>query len=239
LTSTSPAARLTARENEVIRVLKDVRLLAGKFTVVGGYAVNALASAHRFSVDCDFIISRKDLGEFSSFLMDEGYKRKRSEQSNSLTGLDAKRYYKSIGEGKVWMDLFVDGILCRQTKGLWEYELIKENTLEAIVPGIADSTRSFVPKRELLMAMKIHSGRGTDLRDAVMLSRGADWRLVSTFMNVGEREKMLKQLNLAIETMTKSKFFSGLKSEFSIKTNEQRLTNQTMAGLQSVKNYLS
>jgi len=51
-------ADLTAREAEIIRLLKILSSQAGKFVVVGGYAVNALAS-HRFSVDCDLVIAEK------------------------------------------------------------------------------------------------------------------------------------------------------------------------------------
>ncbi|MBI2185236.1 MAG: hypothetical protein HYU39_09810 [Thaumarchaeota archaeon] len=55
----SHAAHLTAREAEIIRILKAPGPHAGKFVVVGGYAVNALTS-HRFSVDCDIVVSEKD-----------------------------------------------------------------------------------------------------------------------------------------------------------------------------------
>ncbi|MGQ9719546.1 MAG: hypothetical protein ACUVWK_06910 [Nitrososphaerales archaeon] len=41
---------LTAREAEIIRVLNILSSQTGRFIVVGGYAVNALAS-YSFSVD--------------------------------------------------------------------------------------------------------------------------------------------------------------------------------------------
>lgn len=52
-------ANLTAREAEIIRVTKIFHPHTDKFIVIGGYAVNALA-LHRFSVDCDLVIAKKD-----------------------------------------------------------------------------------------------------------------------------------------------------------------------------------
>ncbi len=76
----SHAADLTAREAEIICILRALGPHVGKFVVVGGYAVNALTS-HRFSVDCDMVVAEKDVKLFDDLLKKEGY----TKQSDSLT----------------------------------------------------------------------------------------------------------------------------------------------------------
>ncbi|NWG09388.1 MAG: hypothetical protein HXX80_03610, partial [Nitrososphaerales archaeon] len=149
-------ADLTAREAEIIRVLKILSSQTGKFIVVGGYAVNALAS-HRFSVDCDFVISEKDLSLFENILRQEGYKRRKTrKQFERVYGGKTREYIKLIEGRRVSVDLFVNDMVCRQTSGAWSYELIRQNSLESNIIGLTDSAVSLVPKRELLVAMKIH-----------------------------------------------------------------------------------
>ena len=51
---TSPTTDLTAREAEIIRILRELGQLRDRFVVIGGYAVSA-HGPHRFSVDCDLV----------------------------------------------------------------------------------------------------------------------------------------------------------------------------------------
>jgi len=82
----SQAADLTARETEVIRILRALHSHSDRFVVIGGYAVSALSS-HRFSVDCDVVISGKDLESIEQVLSDEGYRKaKASSVGNGIHG---------------------------------------------------------------------------------------------------------------------------------------------------------
>src|SRR3989304_8387876 len=94
-------ADLTAREAEIIRVLKILSPHADRFVVIGGYAVNALAQ-HRFSVDCDIVIAEKDLGLFERILTGDGYGRdKPKRQFAGLYGAQVTEYTKLIGDRRV------------------------------------------------------------------------------------------------------------------------------------------
>ncbi len=229
---------LTARETEIIRVLKLLCSQAGKFIVVGGYAVNALTS-HRFSVDCDLVIAEKDLMLLDSILRREGYRKTRRKEFQGIYGGKVQEYVKLIGGRRVSADLFVNGMVCRQTGGAWSYELIKQNSFESIVIGLTDSTASLVPKRELLIAMKMHSGRDADLRDIIMLSEGADWEAVAKFAACGVKEKVIKQIESAIETLSKKEFPSALRAEFGLRSDATPLIKRAKEGLNIVKNLLS
>ncbi|MBI4257325.1 MAG: hypothetical protein HY619_00060 [Thaumarchaeota archaeon] len=235
----SHAADLTAREAEIIRILKALDLHMEKFVIVGGYAVNALTS-HRFSVDCDIVVSEKDAKLFDGLLEKEGYTKQRpARQLKGIYGAKTQQYSKPVGDRKVSVDLLVNSLLCRQTGGEWSHELIRKNSSEANVVGLTDSADAFVPKRELLMAMKIHSGRDADLRDVIMLSEGADWHKVAGFARCGEQTKVLKQITSAIETMSKTEFSSALRAQFGLRTDETPLIRRTIEGLNVIKDLLS
>ena len=226
---------LNAREAEIIRTLKVLGSQAGKFIVVGGYAVNALDS-HRFSVDCDLVVAQKDLRLFDRILKLEGYRRRRTrKQLQRIHRGKTVEYIKLIGGRRVSVDLFVNSMVCRQTGGAWSYELIRQNSIESNVTGLTDSALSLVPRRELLMAMKIHSGRPADLRDLTMLSEGAEWKAVARFAARGVKEKVIKQVASAIGTIGNSEFPSALRAEFGLRLDATALIKKAVQGLNTVK----
>jgi len=210
---------LTARESEIIRVLKILGSRVGRFVVVGGYAVNAHAS-HRFSVDSDLVIAKNDLASLENILREEGYKRRRTRQHlEEVYGGRTREYVKLIGGRRVSVDLFVDCLICRRTGGVWSYELMRQNSLELNVIGLTDSAVLLVPRRELLIAVKAHSGRRVDLRDVIMLSEGADWEAVPEFTACGAREKVIGQVEFALETIGKNEFSSALRAQFGLRSD--------------------
>ncbi len=230
---------LTAREAEVIRVLNALSPHLIKFVVVGGYAVNALAS-HRFSVDCDLVIDEKDLPFFGKTLKGEGYaRRKRTRLFKGIYGARVGEYIKLVGGRRVSVDLFINSMICRQTGGRWSYRLIRKNSFESNVIGLTDASISSVPRRELLMAMKMHSARDADLRDVIMLSEGADWNEVARFMRCGDKAKVIKQLTRAIETIGGTGFASALRAQFGLRSDATSLIRRAAEGLNKVKKLLS
>lgn len=62
------------------------------------------------------------------------------------------------------------------------------------VVGVSGSVTSSVVSRELLIAMKLHSGRDADLRDATKLMDSVDWLTVEKFSNRGNSHKVIEQL---------------------------------------------
>lgn len=229
---------LTAREAEVIRVLKALGLKAEGFIVIGGYAVNALTS-HRFSVDCDLVIGRDDVPLLEKVLVGEGYRKEDARATRGLRSGTTLEYAKPVGGRPVSVDLYVDSVVCRQTGGSWTYDLVRENSIEANVAGITDFTVSRVARRELLMAMKLHSGRDADLRDLVMLSEDADWDMVTRFANCGSMENLKGQLESAIEKVSSEEFSPALRAEFSLRADVRPLIERASEGLRRLTASLS
>ena len=230
----SQAADLIAREAEVIRILKVLSSKSSNFVVIGGYAIGALTS-HRFSVDCDIVIDSKGMKEISGVLEKEGYKVLSRVKKQPIYGVKMKKYVKAAGAGKVSVDIFPKEVSCRQTDGTWSVELIVENSTRSRVVGLTDSAEALVPKKELLMAMKLHAGRDTDLRDVTMLSERADWKAVKNFASYGDLNKVKKQIESAIVTISRSDFVSSLKAEFILRYDVTPVINRTVEGLKKVR----
>ncbi len=229
---------LTAREAEVIRIISVLRSHSNKFVVIGGYAVSALGS-HRFSVDCDVVVSEKELNSFERILAKEGYKKeKASGWLKEIHGAKTVRYVKVIVGRRVSVELYVNGVLCRDTGGEWSHELLLQNSVEANVVGVTDSTLSVVPKRELLIAMKLHPARDTDLRDIVMLGEEADWTEVANFASTGMRNKIIRQLDSAIRRIESGEFPSALRAEFGMRTDVTPVIRGAAEHLMTVKKLL-
>ncbi len=222
---------LTAREAEVIRILKA---LGGSFVVIGGYAINALTS-HRFSVDCDIVTDSKGMKEVGKILSKEGYTVLSRVRKQSIYGVRMKKYIKRVDSRKVSVEVFPKVVSCRQTDGTWDFELVVANSSKLRVVGLTASTEALVPKKELLIAMKIHAGRDTDLRDVVMLSEGVDWSMIKEFTSCGDTAKVKRQLESAISTISKSEFASALKAEFGIRYDVSPIIKRTLDGLKKVK----
>lgn len=166
-------------ESKELEIIRTASLLPKKnFVVIGGYAASAL-SIQRFSMDCDIVISDAHLKEFRDRLRAEGYRKHKSASGFDETyRSEVEIYVKDVRGTRVSIDLFVNGVTSSKTKGSWSFEYIMKNSTEAIVSGARNSASVTVPAKELLMAMKIHSGRDVDMCDIVMLSEGVDWGAV-------------------------------------------------------------
>jgi hypothetical protein len=233
----SQAADLLAREAEVIRILKVLSSESDSFVVIGGYAINALTS-HRFSVDCDLVTDSKGLKKIDDILENEAYEALVGVQKHEVYGIRMKKYVKRIGGKPVSVEIFPREVSCRQTNGKWSYTLIQKNSSRSRVIGMTDSTQALVPRRELLLAMKVHAGRDTDLRDVTMLSERVDWQNVADFSSTGNMKKVVQQVESAIATITTKEFANSLKAEFALRIDVGPLVSRTIQGLRQVKKLL-
>lgn len=205
-----------------------------EFILIGGYAVSALSS-HRFSVDCDVVIAKKTSKQFRSLLKTEGYIRRRSAKVGKEYRGSIEMYVKTISAGKISVDLFLSSITARETGASWSYEHIRRNSVEAVVTGIRNSANVAVPTKELLIAMKIHSGRDADIRDIVMLCENADWNSVAKHAARGDIKILLDQLTKILGKIESDKFLSSLRATFELRQNIKPLVSSCRRGLSNLK----
>lgn len=229
----SQSGYITARETEIIRILRVLSEATDGFVVLGGYAVNALGQ-HRFSDDCDLATDRDNVPVIDATLLREGYTLARSEVRPPI-GVTIREYHKSVGGEQASLELFVDTVVNTTTRGIWSYGFIRENSVEAIVKGATDSTPARVARRNLLVAMKLHAGRDRDSGDVVLLSEGVDWKTVAKCAACGSKEQLIAQIDYAIGEITSARFPSELKSTFSMRSDPSLLVKQANVGLRTLR----
>ncbi len=229
----SQSGYVTARETEIIRILRVLTEASEGFVVIGGYAVNAHGQ-HRFSVDCELATNRDNVPVIDATLLREGYELRRSEVRPPI-GVTIREYAKSVGGETASIELSVDTVVNTTTRGIWTYKFIRENSVEAIVTGATDSTPSRVAQRNLLVAMKLHAGETQDFEDVVMLSERVDWKTVAKCAACGSKEQLLEDIEAAIQEISSPKFASELKSIFAMRSDPTLLTKRANLGLQSLR----
>lgn len=218
----------TARENEILRTLETIYPKGNKFTLIGGYAVDAYSPLPRYSVDCDMVVPKTELEALGGVLKELGYADNGAQWRDELTGLETRKFVKAVGAESVSVDMLIDGVRCRQTEAVWKEQEVRGSSKDLRVVGVNRAVLSKVASKELLIAMKLHSGRGTDLRDVVMISESADWDLVAKWTGRGVNDKVVAQLHRAVDEMTKPDFEGQLKAGFSSKKSEKRRIDATL-----------
>lgn len=229
----SQSTNLTVRETEIIRILRILTEEADGFVLIGGYAVNAYGQ-HRFSVDCDLATNRDNTPAIDNTLLREGYEVWKGGSRPPL-GVAIREYRKLLAGLPVSVDLFVNTVVSRATRGTWTYKFVRENSVEAIVVGATDSTPSRVAERNLLVAMKLHSGRTQDLADIVALSERVDWKTVARYAACGSKEQLLEQIESAIRDVSSARFVSDLRSSFAMRSDPMLLIKRANLGLQTLR----
>jgi hypothetical protein len=161
--SNNSRAGLLEREREIIRMLNLFLNEELDFVVVGGYAISTYKK--RFSIDLDLVVKEDDLKKFEKILEKEGYVLHYEKSIALLYGENFKRYTKKMSALPVDIDLLINGLVSRTTNATWSLEYIKKHSAKRKL----DNMGFLTPERELLIAMKSHSGRLSDIRDIIAL----------------------------------------------------------------------
>lgn len=196
------------RENKLFAILTTFIDHGLDFIVIGGYAVSAYR--HRFSVDADLVISGEQFDEFSALLREEGYERIED------VDLDAGRFvaFQLSDDLPVTVDLMVEAVQSRETDAAWRYIELAGNAKPVEIEGSERSVAVRIPERELLIAMKLHSGRLTDARDVVALADDVDFDRVEEYMDRGDQEQLQGVLDRVRDTIGSEDFRDAYKGVF-------------------------
>lgn len=201
---------LPEREDELLTTLQTITDAELPYVLVGGWAVTAFNQ--RFSTDVDLVIPESALAEYDSFLADHDYERANEYETSALYEGRFIQYTKDVGN-PVSIELMVNALRCRQTDAEWSYRYLDQQSQPATV-GQTLTVETRIPEQELLVAIKLHSGRLTDVRDVVAAATDADFDRVETHLHRGDPAALNSQLEHMVEQLTDESFADAFKGEF-------------------------
>mgnify|MGYP001600129227 CR=1 FL=1 len=198
---------LIKKENEIFDILQKFINANLDFIVVGGYAVSAFK--HRFSIDADIVIKSQNLEDFERILEKQDFKKTISKDLETIYPSRFIRYEKYHAS----VDILVDALASRSTNASFSYKLLFDNSIKKKIIGIEKEISTKIPIKELLIVMKIHSGRLADFRDIAAMAKDTDLNLVKKFLFIGDLKKVnenLKKLNKAVNDKNFIDSFKGV-----------------------------
>jgi hypothetical protein len=211
---------LLEREKEIIRLLHVLSEEQSDFIVVGGYAIATYKK--RFSVDIDLVIKEEDLQKFEKICQKEGYVAAYGKDVHRLYGEKFKRYVKTIKGFKVSIDFLINGLVSRSTDATWSFDYIKAHACKGSVEGVEFA----IPERELLIAMKLHSGRLGDIRDIVAIMP-CEKNALKKHLIKGNLAKLRSNIERQEKVLHMPQFDDSFKGVFGIQAYNQRAVEET------------
>lgn len=198
---------LLEREQEIMRILNlflDKKL---EFIVVGGYAISTYKK--RFSIDLDLVINEDALKIFKDVLEKQGYFLHYEKEIALLYGENFKRFRKNMKNLPVDVDLLINGLVSRTTNATWSLDYIKRYSVKRKL----SNSEFLIPEKELLIAMKFHSGRLSDIRDVVALMPCNPEKL-KKHLQKGNMNKLKDSIKKQFDFLNKPQFDDSFKGIF-------------------------
>jgi len=198
---------LLEREQEVMRILSLFLDKGLDFIVVGGYAISTYKK--RFSIDLDVVVKEEELKEFEKLLEKEVYFLHYEKEIALMYGENFKRFMKKMNNLPVDIDLLINGLVSRTTDATWGLDYIKRHSVKRKL----NNSEFLTPEKELLIAMKFHSGRLSDTRDIVALMPCDKEKLKQHLLN-GDIKKLKQSMKKQSSFLNKPQFDDGFKGIF-------------------------
>jgi len=200
--------KLIKKENEIFDILQRFIGKDLNFIIIGGYAVSAFK--HRFSVDADIVVKSEDLPKFEDILRKTGFKKTITKELENIYSSKFIRYEKDQAS----VDILIDALASRATDASFSFNIIFDNSIKKKIIGIEKEIFAKIPVKELLIAMKIHSGRLTDFRDIAALAKDSDLSLIKKFLFIGNLKAINKNLHKLNQAVNNKNFVDSFKGVF-------------------------
>ena len=205
-------SNFSKREKECFDFLKQIPKQK-KYAIIGGYAVTSFGFP-RFSVDLDITIPENELTFFKQLLSENNFILKIKKDDIAYSGR-FERYEK----GLVSIDLLINGVQSRQTNYIYPFEYIYKNSEIRETNGWdpINKSKARIVKKELLIALKIHSMRMADKRDIIMLCyEKPDIHKILNHLENSPKELIKKHIIELQTVFLDNKFKDSLKGVYSV-----------------------
>lgn len=201
------------RENEILGIIEVVIKSGLNYVLVGGYAISAYM--HRFSVDADICVDKKDLDSFRKLLNSKHFAMTKRRDLEDVYKGEFECYVKKT-KLPVTVDLMIGSIASRQTNASMSFQSLFDHSATKSITGIEKSIEARIPAKEVLIALKIHAARMTDARDIVALCKDIDYELVEKFVERGNSKEVQNNIKKLIAHLKSDNFKDSFKGVFSI-----------------------
>lgn len=199
------------RENIIFETLQRIIDARLEFIVIGGYGISAYK--HRFSVDADLVIKEKDLPAFEDILKKNKFVKKILKELDHVYAPVFVRYERDE-RLPVSIDLLVNGVAVRQTGALFSFDIINQHASHKKIIGMEKEVIAKVPSKELLIALKLHSGRLTDFRDIVAICHNIDFDVLKQLIHRGKKNVIKNHIKQLLTLIEKQEFIDSFKGVF-------------------------
>ena len=188
------------RSDALIELLDELTESGHQYVPVGGYAVSAFNA--RFSTDLDIVVALEAKAEFVEFLETHGFKETDSHAKEWFYDTEVVEYEKRLApQQPIGFDLLVNGLGCRQTEAQWSFDYLYDHSRKQEVSGGTKTTTARVIDGAVLVAAKLHSGRETDLRDALAIAEEIDLATVTPHLHRGDDDALRAQLEHGVDIL--------------------------------------
>ena len=219
------------RSDALIELLEELTQESHEYALVGGYAVSAFNA--RFSTDLDIVVAPDSKVDFVEFLERRGFEKTDSHAKEWVYDIEVVEYEKRLTpQQPIGFDLLVNGLGCRQTEAQWSFDYLSDHSHQQEVRGGTVTTTASVIDGAVLVAVKLHSGRETDLRDVLAVAEEIDLDAVTPHLRRGDDDSLREQLESGLEIIESDELKHGYRSDF----GTSAVSEETVTALQE---YLS
>ena len=217
------------REKECFTFLKLISK-EKQYVIIGGYAVTSFGFS-RFSVDLDITIPESKLPFLKKALSDNDFVFTKGKDDLLYSG-KFERYEK----GLVSIDLLINGVSSRQTGYLYPFQYLFKNSQIRETSGWdpLNKVKVRIAKKEMLIALKIHSMRMTDKRDVIMLCYEIpNIRIIINHLKNSPKEKIIEHVNELLVNLNEKNLRDSIKGVYSI---DDKIYKKTIENCQKTMN---
>ena len=199
------------RENTIFEILQAFVNSSLEFIVIGGYGISAYK--HRFSTDVDIIIKVEDKIKFQEILKKGKFVKTITKDLDHTYTSEFIRY-ETIEKPSASIDLLINGVGSRTTNASFSFQEIKNYSKKREIIGSEKEVTCLVPDKEILIVLKTHSGRLTDFRDVVAVSKDINIKLIESLIWRGKKEIVKENIKKLLSLINDKGFIDSFKGVF-------------------------
>ena len=148
--------------------------------------------------------------KFESILKKKGFSKVIEKKLENIYSSGFIRYEKD----RIGIDILIDALASRTTDASFSYSLLSMNSAKRKLIGIEKELIARIPSKELLIVMKLHSGRLTDMRDIAALAKSTNLETIKRFLFIGNLKALQKNMDKLGVVVKHKNFIDSFKGVF-------------------------